>query len=159
MFNLLGGLRGGEALAVHLTFGITIGLLMVLAVFLFFGKGTILINGMMMMPKEARDKINKMALGRFVGLMLVVINITMALMWIDLAWFETTHYWLVWVSTGLMLAVAAAFIVVGILKRETWFRLGGAAEVRTGAKVGAEAQPKVEQKPQSKAKTNTEEPA
>lgn len=110
-------------LFLHLTFGITIGLMLILSGFLFFGKGTIMINGMMMMPKEARDKVNKKALGRFVCALLMVINITMALMWIDLAWLETSYFWLTWVATGIMLLSIIPFVIIGIAKRETWFKV------------------------------------
>ena len=54
-------------LELHITFGIIVALILVLSIFLCMGKGTIMINGMMMMPKEARDKINKKAIGRFVA--------------------------------------------------------------------------------------------
>lgn len=107
----------------HLTFGITIGLLLILAGFLFSGKGIILINGVMFLPKEARDKINKKALGRFIGSMLLVVNVFMALMWIDIAWLETSYLWLTWVATGLLIIATVIYIVIGILNREKWFSL------------------------------------
>ena len=87
------------------------------------GKGTILINGVMFVPKEARDKINKKALGRFVSLILLITDVFMALMWIDIAWLETAGFWLTWLACGLLLAVVIAASVIGILNREKWFGL------------------------------------
>jgi len=107
----------------HITFGIIVGLLLILAVFLFMGKGTILINGVMFMPKEARDKINKKALGRFVSLILIITIIFMVLIWIDIAWLETAHFWLTWAATGFMLVAIIVISIIGILNREKWFGL------------------------------------
>jgi len=112
-----------DMLPVHITFGITIGLLTVLAIVLSMGKATILINGMMFLPKEARDKVNKKNLGRFVSIMLMVINILMALMWMDIAWLETYYLWLTWTTTGLMFAAIIPFVIVGVKMREKWFGL------------------------------------
>ena len=108
--------------ALHITFGLIIALLLILAVFLFFGKGTIFISGMMYMPKEARDKVNKKALGRFVSIMLFIIIVLMAVMWVDIAWLETKSYWLTWVATGLIIIGATAAYIIGALNREKWFK-------------------------------------
>jgi len=110
-------------LAAHITFGIIIALLLILAVFLFMGKGTIFINGMMFMPKEARDKVNKKTLGRFVSYLLFASIIYIVLMWLDMAWLETTGYWLTWVATGLFTIAVIVYAVVGIKNREKWFGL------------------------------------
>jgi len=115
-------------IAVHITLGITVALLLVLTVFLFMGKGTILINGMMFMPKEARDKVNKKALGRFVSLILLATIVCIVLMWIDVAWLETSSLWPTWVATGLLIIVVIIAMAVGISKREKWFGLKNVKE-------------------------------
>ena len=112
-------------IGIHVTFGLTVGLLLILSVFLFMGKGTILINGVMFLPKEARDRINKKALGRFVSLMLIITNISLILMWLDVAWLETNHFWLTWVATGVLLVAIIILSIIGILKREKWFGFPG----------------------------------
>ena len=108
-------------LTIHLTFGLIIVLLTTLMIFLFFGKATILISGMMLMPKEARALINQKAIGKFTALILLYVNITLILMWLDLGLLFTYYLWLTWVSTGLMIIGLIPFMIVGIRNRDKWF--------------------------------------
>ena len=110
-------------LGVHITFGVTVGLIMILAAFLCTGKGTILIGSMMLLPKEARDRVNKKMLGRFVSLILCITGFFTVLIWLDIAWLETAGYWLTWAAMGLMLVVLVVFVVLGLKNREKWFGL------------------------------------
>jgi len=97
---------------------------------MWFGKGTILISGMMLLPKEARDQVNKKNIGRFTAVLLIAVNISMLLMWLDIVVYETPGYWLTYFSTALLFVITVVAIIIGIKKRDTWFRLKSSPETK-----------------------------
>ncbi|MDR0373340.1 MAG: DUF3784 domain-containing protein [Nitrososphaerota archaeon] len=81
-------------------FGIVIVLLLVMAGFLLKGKGSFLIAGYNTMSKEEKEKYDTKGLCRFVGWLLIVCSLAMALFPVGI-YFEI--YWLTYCGSALML--------------------------------------------------------
>jgi len=76
------------------------GLLIVSAIILLTGYGSMLIKGYNTMPKEEREKYNAKALSRFIGIIVLPIGLMMPFLGI-----ESIRNWYVWVFVTVTIAL------------------------------------------------------
>lgn len=87
--------------------GIMIGLFMILGIVLYSGRGSFLIAGYNTMPKEEKDKYDKVALGKFIGKMMFSLSFSM-IFWVLSEIFEQD--WLF--TVGLILFIGIVIFMV-----------------------------------------------
>jgi len=106
---------------VHIIFGTIILLLVVLVIVLLSKKGPILVSLLMMLPKDARDKVDKRTFARFISCVLANIIVCLAMMWFDLTIMITVYHWFTWLAVGLLITGLTLLVIIGLKNRERWF--------------------------------------
>lgn len=96
--------------------GVAVIICLAVTIILLSGKGAMLVAGYNTLSEEKRDKINKSALSRFVGKVMIFVTLSFILTLVDTMWLQTD--WLAqWAVIMLLGAVACALIYSWNFKR------------------------------------------